>query len=107
MFSTRFSPKLFFKKLGAELVYGDLSKPSTLPNTLKGVEILIDASTLRPTSNYTSEVLDWRGKLALIEAGKLIGLKKFIFFSILNAKNNPKIPLLNLKTQIEKKIRGF
>ena len=94
----------FLKNWGAELVYGDLSKPSTLPNTLKGVEILIDASTLRPTSNYTSEVLDWRGKLALIEAGKLIGLKKFIFFSILNAKNNPKIPLLNLKTQIEKKL---
>ena len=66
----------FLKDWGAELVYGDLSIPSTIPLALKGITTVIDCATIRSTSSYTSEIIDWRGKLALIEAGKLINLKK-------------------------------
>jgi len=94
----------FLKDWGAELVYGDLSIPSTIPMALKDVNIVIDSATIRSTSNYTSETIDWKGKLALIEAAKLVGIKKFIFFSILNASKNPFIPLLDLKEKVEKKL---
>ena len=94
----------FLKNWGAELVYGDLSKPSTIPLALKGVNIVIDSSTIRSTSAYTSEAIDWKGKLALIEAAKLVGLEKFIYFSVLNAANNSSIPLLDLKLKIEEKL---
>ena len=94
----------FLKDWGAELVYGDLSKPSTIPLALKGVTTVIDCATIRSTSSYTSETIDWRGKLALIEAGKLINLKKIISFSVLNASENPSIPLMDLKLQLEKKL---
>ena len=87
----------FLKDWGAELVYGDLSIPSTIPLALKGITTVIDCATIRSTSSYTSETVDWRGKLALIEAGKLIGLKKIISFSVLNANKNPSIPLIDLK----------
>jgi len=94
----------FLKDWGAELVYGDLSIPSTIPLALKGMTTVIDCATIRSTSSYTSETIDWRGKLALIEAGKLINLKKIISFSVLNASENPSIPLLNLKLELEKSL---
>ena len=43
----------FLKDWGAELIYGDLSIPSTLPLALKGVKIVIDSANIRSTSNYT------------------------------------------------------
>jgi len=94
----------FLKDWGAELIYGDLSIPSTIPMALKGVSIVIDSATIRSTSSYTSETIDWRGKLALLEASKLAGIKKFIYFSVLNASKNPSIPLMSLKIEIEKKL---
>jgi len=94
----------FLKDWGAELIYGDLSIPSTIPAALKGVSIVIDSATIRSTSSYTSETIDWRGKLALLEASKLIGIKKFIYFSVLNASKSPSIPLLDLKLKMEKKL---
>ena len=94
----------FLKDWGAELIYGDLSIPSTIPAALKGVSIVIDSATIRSTSSYTSETIDWRGKIALLEASKLVGIKKFIYFSVLNASKNPSIPLLDLKLKMEKKL---
>ena len=99
-----FRRSAFLKDWGAELIYGDLSIPSTIPLALKGVTIVIDSATIRSTSNYTSETIDWRGKLALLEAPKLIGIKKFIYFSLLNASKNPSIPLMDLKLRIENEL---
>ena len=50
----------FLKEWGAELIYGDLSLPSTIPSALKGITTVIDASTIRSTSSYTAEAVDWR-----------------------------------------------
>ena len=96
----------FLKDWGAELIYGDLSKPSTIPNALKGVNIVIDAATIRSTSNYTSEIIDWRGKIALLEAAKLVNIKKYIYFSFVNAEKNLSIPLVDLKIRIEKALEN-
>jgi uncharacterized protein YbjT (DUF2867 family) len=94
----------FLKDWGAELVYGDLSIPSTLPNALKEVTVILDLATIKSTSSYTSETIDWRGKLALIEASKLINVKKYIYISFLNASKNQTIPLLDLKFKVEKEL---
>jgi uncharacterized protein YbjT (DUF2867 family) len=99
-----FRRSAFLKDWGAELIYGDLAIPSTLPLALKGVNIVIDSATVRSTSNYTSETVDWRGKLALIEASKLVGIKKYLYFSLLNASKNPTIPLMDLKLRMEKEL---
>ncbi len=96
----------FLKEWGAELIYGDLSKPSTIPATLKGINVVIDSATIRSTSSYTSETIDWRGKVALLEAAKLVGIKKFIYFSVLNASKNPSIPLIALKLKVEQYLQN-
>ena len=90
----------FLREWGAELIYGDLSLPETIPPALKGVTLLIDAATVRPTDNYNSELIDWKGKIALIEAAKLAQVKKFIFFSVFGASGNNSIPLIDLKLKI-------
>lgn len=92
----------FLKDWGAELVYGDLSVPETLPTTLKGINVVIDASTIRATDDYNADLIDWKGKVALIEAAKLAKVQKFIAFSFLGARSNPGIPLLDLKLKLIK-----
>jgi len=92
----------FLKDWGAEIVYGDLTLPETIPPVFKGVQIVIDASTLRPTDNYNAEKVDWKGKKAILEAAKLANIKRFIFFSFFNIEEKTTIPLLDLKLKFIK-----
>ena len=95
----------FLKEWGAELVYGDLTIPETLPIVLKDVTAIIDASTARPTDPYNAKEVDFTGKVALVDAARVAGIKRFIFFSVLNGTKYKNVPLVNLKLELENYIK--
>ena len=95
----------FLKEWGVELVYGDLTKPETLPPCLKGVTAIIDASASRPSELDSLQKVDWEGKIYLIEAAQSANIKRFVFFSAQNVEQFKNIPLLKLKYGIESKLK--
>jgi len=95
----------FLKEWGVELVYGDLTRPETIPPCLKGITGVIDASTSRLNELNSLKKVDWDGKLYLIEASKSANIKRFIFFSAQNVEQFESIPLMKLKYGIENKLK--
>ena len=95
----------FLKEWGAELVYGDLSRPETIPPCLKGITAIIDASTSRADELESLKKVDWEGKLCLIEAAQVANIQRFIFFSAQNVEQFQDIPLMKAKNGIEIRLK--
>ena len=95
----------FLKEWGAELVYGDLTRPETIPPCLKGITAIIDASTSRANELDSLKKVDWEGKLCLIEAAKIANIQRFVFFSAQNVEQFENIPLMKVKNGIEIKLK--
>ncbi|MGC9503534.1 SDR family oxidoreductase [Baaleninema sp.] len=92
-----FNRASFLRKWGAELVRGDLCDPATLPPALEGVTHVIDAATARVTDSLGVRQVDWEGKVALIQAAKEAGVERFVFCSIINNRDYPQVPLMEIK----------
>ena len=78
-----FRRSIFLRDWGSYLVYGDLSKPSSIPLAFKSVHIVVDSANSRLFSNYNDAKVDGFGKLAILEISKLVQIKKYILFTII------------------------
>ncbi|KAG1676392.1 hypothetical protein FOA52_001187 [Chlamydomonas sp. UWO 241] len=96
----RQNPADFLREWGATVVQGDLTDVTSIPATLVGVNMIIDCATARPEESTTA--VDWEGKVALIQCAQAMGIQKYVFFSIYNCDKYPGVPLMNLKSCVEK-----
>jgi uncharacterized protein YbjT (DUF2867 family) len=92
-----FKKAAFLREWGAELVVGNLCVPETLKPALEGIDAVIDAATTRATDSLNIKQVDWDGNVNLIQAAKAADVKRFIFFSILDAEKYPHVPLMEVK----------
>jgi uncharacterized protein YbjT (DUF2867 family) len=95
----------FLKEWGAEIIYGDLTIPDTIPLVLKDITAIIDASTARPTDPYNAKEVDLIGKSALVDAARIAGINRLIVFSVLNGEKYTSVPLVKLKLELEEYIK--
>lgn len=103
-FVRNFKRAAFLKEWGAELIYGNLAVPETIPLTLYGITAIIDASTIRVNDIYDINQVDLHGKYILLQSAIKAKVKRYIFFSILNAHKYNNIHLINLKLKIEEQL---
>ncbi len=80
--------------LGVEVVRGDLTKPTTLPPALAGVDALVSSAigySLRKPGDSLQSV-DLEGNRNLVDAARKADLPRFVFTSILTCDQAPDVP---------------
>nr|YP_063656.1 Ycf39 [Gracilaria tenuistipitata var. liui]AAT79731.1 conserved hypothetical plastid protein [Gracilaria tenuistipitata var. liui] len=100
-----FRKAAFLKEWGADLVYGDLKLPETIPPTLLGITAIIDASTARTSDFHSATQIDLHGKCILIKSAQKACVRRYIFFSIFASEQYNEIPLMRMKTIIANYLR--
>nr|YP_009397426.1 hypothetical protein [Dasyclonium flaccidum]ARW66612.1 hypothetical protein [Dasyclonium flaccidum] len=95
----------FLKEWGAELIYGDLTKVETIPLTLYSITAIIDSSTTRINEIGSFNEVDLKAKYILIESAIKSKVKRYIFFSILDASYYQNILFIKLKLLVENRLK--
>jgi uncharacterized protein YbjT (DUF2867 family) len=93
------------RTIGAEIVYGDLKDPPSLPAACRGAQAVIStaSSTLSRQAGDSIESVDREGQLNLIEAAEAAGVKHFVLTSFPNA--GIEFPLQSAKRDVEERLR--
>ncbi|HJQ10027.1 MAG TPA: SDR family oxidoreductase [Gemmatimonadaceae bacterium] len=95
------------KRLGAEIVQGDLREPRSLLAACTGVDAVISTVTTIVTSQPgdSFEATDGAGNKALIDAARKAGARKFVFVSFDTSKS-PEFPLRSAKLAVEEHLKA-
>ncbi|MBI5653149.1 MAG: SDR family oxidoreductase [Chloroflexi bacterium] len=95
------------KKLGAEIVPGDLRDPGSLARACAGVEKILDAAHGFPgEADNNPQTVDDAGKRALIDAAKRAGVQHFVFTSALGVSPQHPIDFFRIKFATEEYLRA-
>ena len=86
-----------------EWVRGDLMDPTTLDAALKGVDVVVSSA-----NGYMKETIeaDFQGNKNLIEAAARVGVKRFVFLSIVACEQAPAVPHFHAKKVAEDLIKA-
>ncbi|NTU63113.1 MAG: SDR family oxidoreductase [Chloroflexi bacterium] len=83
---------------GAQAVPGDLKDRTSLDAAVKGVDTVITTATASQRGgDDTLTSVDLQGTLALIEAAKAAGVRRFVYTSASGAVEGHPVPLFNIK----------
>ena len=94
-----------------EWVGAEVTEPATLPQALAGVDSIVSAVQFEgypvenPKKGLTFELVDYGGTVALLEAAKKSGVRRFIYISGAAADENASHPGFRAKGRAERTIR--
>jgi uncharacterized protein YbjT (DUF2867 family) len=93
------------KSIGCELATGDLKEPPQIEAACKGISTVIStaSSTLSRQQGDSIESVDLHGQLALVNAAKTTGVRRFVYVSF---RDDPAVqyPLTEAKRSVERVI---
>jgi uncharacterized protein YbjT (DUF2867 family) len=92
------------RKLGAEIVEGDLKDASSVATACAGVETVFSTATsvLSQVEGDSIETVDERGQLNLVAAAEAAGAGRFVFVSF--TEMDPDSPLQRAKRAVERRL---
>src|SRR6476661_4435727 len=95
------------RRMGAEIVAGDLRDPSSLAIACAGADTVITtANTARRGGDDTLDSVDRAGTRALVDAARGAGVGHFIYLSAYGASATAPVPFLAAKGESEQYLRG-
>jgi uncharacterized protein YbjT (DUF2867 family) len=90
-----------------ELVRLDLAKPNSFARALAGVDtVFTSAHALTASAHGASRRIDRDGHIALIEASKTVGVRRFVYTSALGAQADSPAPFWRYKAEVEAHLRA-
>ena len=95
------------KKLGADVIQGDLIDPPSLKRACQGIDrVLAAAHSLLGKGKYKSEAVDDLGHRALIDAARAAGVAHFVYTSVQDARPDNPIDFFRTKGRIEEHLKA-
>lgn len=95
------------KKLGAEVVIGDVRDRQSLDQACRGIEKIFAAShSFEGKGKSSPQIVDGQGNRNLIDAAKAAGVKHFVFTSALGARPDHPVDFYRIKYQTEQYLQG-
>lgn len=92
-------------RVRVQLAIGDLGDPSSFANALRGVDTVVHmAATIRDQRDGTIEELNATATSRLLDAAQAAGVKRFFFFSALNATTDNRTRFLRAKAHAERSV---
>ena len=85
----------------------DVTNKETLNGVLDGVDVVVTTVGLvSKSAKLTNYDIDYQGNLNLLDEAKKVGVKKFIYVSVIHAETAKDVPMLDSKYQFEEKLKA-
>ena len=91
---------------GFKFVKIDVTDPKTLEGTCDGADVLITTVGLTKGSATISNYdIDYQGNLNLLAEAKKVGVKNFVYVSVVKADTAPDVPMVHAKYLFEEELK--
>ena len=94
------------QRVRVQIALGDLADPPSFRNALRGVDTVVHlGASIRDQPRASIEELNALATLRLVRAAERAGVRRFVFFSALNASHHSRTRFFRAKAQAEEAVR--
>ena len=95
------------QRVRVQIALGDLANPPSFRNALRGVDTVVHlAASIRDQPYASIEELNAVATLRLVRAAERAGVRRFVFFSALNARHHSRTRFFRAKALAEEAVQG-